>query len=314
MKKWFKRFLYPAIILFVLLNIICASQAYYFTHFFRDIKPGTVAPSVWQMLMGAAVPKSTVTDSLSINHSSVSFKTKSGLKLAAWYLNHQSNKDSMNAKGTVLMFHGYGSCRSGIISEATAFYKMGYDVLMTDFRAHGESDGDASTIGYTETEDVKLAWDFIKATGQKNIILWGVSMGAATVTKTLHDYSDVQPSKIILEMPYGTMVEAAEGMLRNMQAPQEPFGNLLIFWGGAEQSYWAYSMKPVDYAKSISCPVLQQIGAKDIRVTEKESEEIFANISSSQKKLIVYTECGHESIYAKEQSKWLATVTSFLQQ
>lgn len=312
MKKWIKRFLYIVLVFFILLNIICASQAYYFTHYFEHVDQ-TKEAGITDILLGTEVPKSVVVDSLKIPHTSVSFKTKDGLKLAAWQLDHKANKDTLTAKGTVLMFHGYGSCRSGIINEAIAFYNMGYNVLMTDFRSHGQSDGSASTIGYTEAEDVKLAYDYIHSSSEKNIILWGVSMGAATISKTIHDYSDVQPSKIILEMPYGTMVEAAEGMLRNMGMAQEPFGTLLIFWGGAEQGYWAYGMKPEEFVKNIHCPVLLQWGRNDVRVHENETQEIFANLGASQKKLVIYDNSGHESLYTKEPAKWLQSVNDFLQ-
>lgn len=312
MKKWLKRILFTCLVFFILLNIICASQAYYFTHYFENVKPQEAG--IFTALLGTEVPKSIIADSLKVPHSSVEFKTKDGLKLAAWKLSHTDNKDTVPAKGTVLMFHGYGSCRSGIINEATAFYNMGYNVLMTDFRSHGQSDGSASTIGYIETEDIKLAYDYIKAAGEKNIILWGVSMGAATIIKTMTDYSDVQPSKIILEMPYATMVEAAEGMLRNMGVAQEPFGTLLIFWGGTEQGYWAYGMKPEEFAKNIHCPVLLQWGKNDIRVKESETDEVYKNLGTSKKQLVIYNNCGHESLYTKEPAKWLQSVSSFLQQ
>jgi pimeloyl-ACP methyl ester carboxylesterase len=97
------------------------------------------------------------------------------------------------------MFHGYGSSRSDIIPESTVFYKMQYNVLMLDFRAHGNSEGNICSMGYYEAGDVKAAYNFISSTGEKNIILWGGSMDAASITKAMHDDHAIKPSKIILE-------------------------------------------------------------------------------------------------------------------
>src|SRR5437868_12664982 len=204
------------VVLFVLINIITAFHAYKFTHFY-DADEVTVKSasekSGWdktkEILFGInAVKKKNdiVTDT---SFQTVYLTTKSGLKLEAWYI------PVANAKGTVLLFHGHGGTKSGVFSESIAFRKMGYNTFLLDFRAHGNSEGHTCTIGYEESEDVKLSYDHISQMGEKNIILWGISMGASTITKAIHDYS-LQPNKIILEMPFGSIVRAAEGRIRMM--------------------------------------------------------------------------------------------------
>ena len=83
----------------------------------------------------------------------VYLKTKDSLKLEAWYIPVD------NAVGTVLLFHGHGGNKSGVIKEAQGFEKLGYNTFLLDFRAHGNSDGNTCTTGYDESEDVKLAYD-----------------------------------------------------------------------------------------------------------------------------------------------------------
>jgi hypothetical protein len=58
-------------------------------------------------------------------------------------------------------------------------------------------------------------------------------MGAAAVSKAINDYP-LQPSKIILEMPFGSLLEAAEGRIKIMKLPPEPLATLITFWGGTE--------------------------------------------------------------------------------
>ena len=312
MKKMLKFLLRTAIALFVLLNIVVAFHAYKFTHFYNNgeisIKKAedkTGWDKTKEILTGinAVKQKNTVTTDSTFN--TVYLKTKDSLKLEGWYITTDS------AVGTVLLFHGHGGTKSGVIAEAAGFKKMGYNTLLLDFRAHGNSEGNTCTIGYDEAEDVKVAYNFIKNKGEKNIILWGISMGASTVTKAVKDYS-LEPQKVILEMPFGTIKDAVVGRVKMMGLPAEPVSTLLTFWGGAEHGFWAFGMKPEEYAKSIKCPVLLQWGRNDPRVTKSEEDILFNNLPSSNKKFVIYETAGHESLCKKEHEKWEAEVTDFL--
>ena len=99
-----------------------------------------------------------------------------------------------------------------------------------------------------------------------------------------------------------------------MGLPAEPVATLLTFWGGAEQGFWAFGLKPWDYATKINCPVLLQRGLNDVRVTKDETIHIFKNLASHDKTLIEYVQSGHESLCSKEHDKWVKTVTDFLNQ
>jgi len=158
---------------------------------------------------------------------------------------------------------------------------------------------------------VKLAYDFIKNKGEENIVLWGISMGASTITKAVKDYQ-LEPQKIILEMPFGTIKDAVKGRLKIMGLPAEPIGTLLTFWGGTEHGFWAFGMKPQEFASTIKCPVLLQWGKNDPRVSRSEEDILFKNIPNSNKKFVIYDMAGHESICKKEYANWEVEVAAFL--
>jgi len=302
MKKFGKFLLRTLGILFILVNIITALHAYKFTHFYNaaDAAPQNKAAAIF-FGINAFKQKNDAPDSIT---QKVILTTSDSLKLEGWY------SKVANAKGTVCLFHGHGGKKSGTNAEAQVFRSLGYNTFQLDFRAHGSSDGNTSTIGYYESEDVALAYDLIKDKGEKNIVLWGISMGAATITKAISDYQ-LKPSKIILEMPFGSILEAAEGRIKLMGLPSEPLARLITFWGGVEHGFWAFNMKPVEFAKKISCPVLLQWGANDPRVSKKEIDAIYSNIPT-QKKLMVYESAAHESLCKKEKEKWSTTVADFL--
>jgi len=307
------RFLFRCFIaIFVLVNIIVAFHAYKFTHFYNN---GEISikkaedKSGWdktrEILFGINAEKKKNDIAADSSFQTVYLTTKDSLKLEAWYIAADS------AAGTVILFHGHGGNKSGVYREAETFKKMGYNTLLVDFRAHGNSQGNTCTIGYDESEDVKLAYDHIVARGEKHIVLWGISMGASTITKAIKDHR-LEPQKVILEMPFGTIEDAVKGRVKMMGLPPQPISILLTFWGGTEHGFWAFGMKPQEYVKQIKCPVLLQWGKNDPRVSRSEEDKLFSNIPNSNKKFVLYENSGHESLCKKEPVKWEAEVAAFL--
>jgi uncharacterized protein len=313
MRRVIKLLLRTFLVLFIFINVVSAFHAYKFTHFYNvgevTIKPDSLKNG-WdktkEALFGINFTKRKndyVPDS---NCRTIILNTADGQKLEAWYLLTDS------AKGTVILFHGHGGNKSGVINEAAAFRRLGYNTLLVDFRAHGGSSGNTCTIGVDEAQDVYAAYNHIKAGGETNIVLWGISLGAATITKASADYPDMKPAKIILEMPFGSLMDAVEGRVKLMGLPGQPLATLLTFWGGTQHGFWAFKNKPYAFAKKITSPVLIQWGQHDPRVKRSEIDAVYNNITV-QKKLVVYEHCGHESLYKKETTKWITAVSEFLQ-
>lgn len=314
MKKWLKRIGWLVLILFIFLNVVSAFHAYRFTHFYGTKEVVVKAPehmNGWEktnaILFGVDFNKKQITTTPLSPFQNFTVTTTDSLHLSGWYI----PKDS--SLGTVIVFHGHGGCRSGVVKEAEEFHTLGYNVAMIDFRAHGESEGNICTIGFLEANDVKATYDYVVAKGEKNIILWGISLGAATITKAMDEYKEIQPSKVILEMPFGSLMEAVEGRMHIMKLPAQPLAGMLTFWGGTQQGFWAFNHKPSEYVTSISTPVLLQWGLNDPRVSKSETDEIYKNLASKNKKLVVYDESGHQSLFTNEQTKWVTNVTGFLQ-
>jgi len=100
-----------------------------------------------------------------------------GLRL---YGRYYKNGD---AKGTILLFHGYRSAAKRDFScIVKTYYQMGLNVLLVDERAHGKSEGKLITFGIRESRDVVSWLELLnKKYGEKEYVLDGISMGATTV-------------------------------------------------------------------------------------------------------------------------------------
>jgi uncharacterized protein len=300
------------LIFFVLFNILVAFQAYRTTYFYEQgevpfKKASELSKTEFLMmgLFGAKVPKRQMADTPANPFDVVNLKDSEGYVLEGWYV------PTLNPKGTILLFHGHGSSKSQVVREADYFHDLGFNTLALDARSHGNSQGNVCTIGYKETEGIKLAYDWARAKGEKNLILWGASMGSAMIMKAVPEYH-LEPEKIILDCPFASMQDAVKGFLRNMKIPNTPLSQMLMFWGSLERGYWGFDYKPSEYVKNIKTPVLLEWGQKDVRVLETETKLNFQNLGSADKKLVIYEESGHESFCKKENTKWKAEMKAFL--
>ena len=140
-----------------------------------------------------------------------------------------------------------------MLDKAEIFLSLGCNTMLVDFMGSGRSEGDQTTIGYFEAEEVKTAFDYLEKNGEKEIVLFGTSMGAVAIMKAIRDYS-LAPSSIIVECPFGTMLHTAEARFKLLDVPSFPMAGLLVFWGGVQNNFNAFRHNPSEYAKAITCP------------------------------------------------------------
>jgi alpha-beta hydrolase superfamily lysophospholipase len=209
------------------------------------------------------------------------------------------------------MFHGYIASKSTMLERAEELYKMGYDLLLVDFMGSGGSEGYESTIGYKEGREVRDVYEYLRSSGERNIYLFGTSMGAAAILKAMDQYPDMEPKGIILECPFGSMYQTVCARFGSMGAPTFPMAALLVFWGGAINGFWAFGHNPAEYAKAVECPTLLLCGGEDERVSRGEIDDIYANLQG-EKQLRIYSKARHESYLNKYRREWLADIRGFL--
>ncbi len=294
--------------LFVLLNVIGAFQAYKFTHFTAEkvmrIDPHhlSTGDKIKAIVFGIDMPRPI--DSVKPSQPFETVQLQSNVKLECWSLHADS------AKGTVIIFHGYRASKSQMIDRSDEFLKMGYNTLLVDFMGSGGSEGNSTTIGFKEAEEVKAAYDYVAGTSEKHIYLFGTSMGAVSIMKAVNDYH-LDASGLILECPFGTMFQTVGVRVKKMGLHGFPTTYLLMFWGGLENGFWAFKHNPEDYAKSINTPTLLLYGEKDDRVSQREIDRIYANLSGIRD-LKTFPLSGHQDYIPRYGDLWRNDVSSFM--
>jgi uncharacterized protein len=315
----FKKIGYTALTLFALLNIIAAFHAYHFTHFaaenvVKTKRPNeqTIGEKLKTVFLGVSNPRPRNTILPEMPYDSVFLENTDGLRIACWDIPADTTQI---ARGTVALFHGFGGAKSSLLKRAEILHKAGYRCVLTDFSGCGDSDGNTTTIGALEANDVILVYDYLKAKHYEPITLLGNSMGAAAIMRAIHTKPDIiQPKSVVLECPFATMQGAVSTRFQNMHIPAFPMAHLLLFWGGVENGFWGFSHKPVVFAEAINCPTLLLYGATDETVLPMDRQSIFDALPNKNKEFTSFPNTRHHELFEKNQTAWASDVLRFLQE
>ena len=135
----------------------------------------------------------------------VEFRTSDGINIVAWWIPAQHPPDQIPRRrsrggandpqwGTqaALVCHGLTSSKADQLVLAHDLVPGGYNCLVLDFRAHGESGGQITTFGALEKRDVLAAVRWLKAnhpSQSQRIVGVGASTGAAALISAAADDS-----------------------------------------------------------------------------------------------------------------------------
>ena len=199
----------------------------------------------------------------------IQFPSKSNAMLSGWFLS------SPQQKGAILLLHGVKSNRLQMLNRANFLQKAGYSVLLIDFQAHGESQGEQITFGHLESLDAESAYDYLRQeSNSSNIAVIGVSLGGASaLLGNIKDRAKV----MILESVYPSIKEAIEDRFKLYFGE---FGRylspLLTMQLKPRLDIELEDLRPIDQLKKLKGAVMIIAGSKDQHTTLAESKRMFA--------------------------------------
>ncbi len=129
------------------------------------------------------------------DYTDVKFKNPEGQTLDAWWISHQDGQ----THPTLLYCHGNAANLSLLSEVSKLFYDFGFDALIFDYRAYGDSEGSKSDLSEKAVdEDAMSAFQWLKDKGidEKTILIWGQSLGSAVAAELA---TQTHPAGLILE-------------------------------------------------------------------------------------------------------------------
>ncbi len=238
----------------------------------------------------------------------VPLTTSDGLHLATWYIPNDAGR------GTVVYCHGHLNNKGQMLDQAAFLHENGFSGVLFDFRRHGDSGGDLTTFGYYEWRDAQAAVRYaVDERGEEGpVILWGVSMGAATALLTASEESGIDA--VIAESSFYAASETLRSDLNRMFGlPTAPFGFLT---GTITELRVGIKIDALDIGRAVSgledTSVLLVGGTADRRMPLSNNERLYAQIPGAGKEIYVAEGATHGDIWEMDRESYGQKVLAFL--
>lgn len=240
----------------------------------------------------------------SLNPEDLYIDSFDNLKLHALFINNNINK-------TIICVHGY-KAKNGLYDfgmSAKFLNSLGYNLLFVDNRAHGLSQGKYIGFGVLDSIDVNSWVDYLVTNmNQETIILYGMSMGAATVMNAQNN----KVKAIIADCGFASGYDEVAYQIKKMYHlpafPLVPISNILL------KLLAKYSLKDKEAYISIKNyhnNLLIIHGGKDRFVPTSDAYKIFDN-ATCHKKILIVPGASHAKSYLKDTKLYEETFKEFL--
>ncbi|KAB2903010.1 MAG: alpha/beta fold hydrolase [Anaerolineae bacterium] len=245
-----------------------------------------------------------------LRHEEVTFPSRYKAQIRGWWI------PAEQPMGTVIFCHGQNGSMDGDLPQAVPFYHAGYNVLMFNFRAHGNSDGKTVTFGVFEKEDLLGAVDFLaQEKGIHKSAVIGFSMGSAVamIGAALSDKISV----LILDGVFWRLLDVMDYWLRSRHIPppiSSFIARLAVTGASIRTNTRMFQVSPRLWAKHLNhVPVLFIHGEKDRLIPLADVQKVAADLNGPFK-IWVAPDCDHREAFKKHEAEYNRQVLGWLQE
>lgn len=234
-----------------------------------------------------------------------------GLQLKGYYL---PAKELTNK--TVVFAHGYlGRARDMGLFGEYYYENLGYNIFTADARGHGASEGDYIGFGWHDRLDyVDWIQMIIEKEGpQAEIVLHGLSMGAATVLMTSGEDLPSNVKAIIADSPYTSVNELFAYQLKRMfHMPSFPVLNTTSLVTKIKAGYSLSEASALKQVGQTELPILYIHGEADTFVPTELTYELY-NHTNSKAEMMTFEGAGHGEAFVIAKDRYIQKLNEFLE-
>ncbi|MCL2812922.1 MAG: lysophospholipase, partial [Clostridia bacterium] len=172
--------------------------------------------------------------------------------------------DADTGRYTILA-HGYTANGRSMAAFGKRFYDMGFTVLMPDLRGHGQSEGHYIGMGWHDRLDM-LRWidEIVKEDPDAEILLFGISMGGATVMMTAGEALPPNVKAIVQDCGYTSVWDEFSGQMKEQFGlPPFPMMHAASVITKLRAGYWLSEANAVRQVAKSNTPILLIHGEED---------------------------------------------------
>jgi len=244
-----------------------------------------------------------------INFRKVQFTTEDHLRLTGWYVPPKN-------RSTIILQHGWHANSSSMREPALMLIHHGYGVLLFDFRAQGQSEGETISLGLNETQDTDAAVKFVLEQGDTDadkIGLLGNSMGAATAIMATANNPAIHA--LAVEGSFAEVSDEVEvGIQVKTSLPPKPLDALFIWIAEHQTGLHLDQVAPIKHIAKISPrPILIIHGANDQRVFPESAQRLF-DAAGQPKQLWLVADAAHIAAVTTAPTEYEQRIINFFNQ
>ena len=252
--------------------------------------------------------KHTKPEDLKLKYDNFDVNVAKNIWLDGWFIYAETGKP----KGTILLMHGISSSKESQLNFADSLTHYGYNCILFDSRAHGESGGLNCTFGYYEKYDViKIITEAMKRYPDSPPYgIYGCSLGAAIAIQTMAIDKRIKCS--VVESPFSTLRETVYHYWYHMSGliydyiPEEALKN-----SEKIAHFRVDSVKPEKSAFFVYKPVMVVFAEKDRNIPYNQTYRVYKNLKSPIKEFYGVKGADHYSIIRFGGTKYFMEVKNF---
>jgi hypothetical protein len=223
-----------------------------------------------------------------LDYEAVWLTTEDGARIEAWYV------PAPAARGVALLAHGNAGNISHRVDYALMFRRLGYSLLLFEYRGYGRSEGKPSEEG--TYADARAAWHHLVAERgilPGRIVLVGESLGGAIVARLA---AAERPGALVLASSFVSVPELAA----------EFYPWLPVRWLSR------YRYDTLEALGRVACPVLVAHSRQDDIVPFRHGERLYAAVKGP--KSFLELAGGHNDGFLFMRDTWREALGHFLAQ
>ncbi len=228
-----------------------------------------------------------------MSYSKLEVLTIDSIKLRG-YWTYQPNR---KPQGVMILLHGFGSCKEHLLGLVKKLCERGYESVVFDSRAHGRSQGNYTTFGYYERDDVMQIVDAIKAKNDSVPIgIWGNSMGGAVALQALE--LDERIDFGVIESTFRDLEEIIQDYQKNIVGISMPyFARKAMRIAERMADFEIKRVRPIRSVQNIEQPVMMIHGDADERISVEYGKDLYRHLASKEKELFIVKGAGHYGLF-----------------
>lgn len=249
-----------------------------------------------------------ITDFFKRNAESFDITTNDSIKLYGYFIKSKSS----SSFGTIILLHGIGDNKESNLALTEFLAQNGYNSLIFDLRAHGQSTGSYCTYGYYEKMDVsQYISEFIKRYPNKGPVgIFGHSLGGAIAIQTLAIDKRIKCG--IAASTFSNLRQVAfDYMERMTYIPFKYVSDKSIDKAAIIANFRPDSIDNEIYAGKITQPVLVIHGTNDKNIPMINGCNIFKCLKTRSKELYLVKNAGHNDLYSIGGKSYLNKILNF---